>query len=678
MVSGAVSTWRDGWYLSTYLTPPGIPRLLGVWPRHDNNVSLWRKEGDSVFLARNWEMERLSGLKQHGAGFATAADAWDFLDDLLRSEGVRRDELEAVWGTPWLGPQVAYPVFADDLPTHSFAHLFSAAMMDSTRFHSGHILCLAVDGLPDSMLDRPRDFYAGAYVDNGLVTYFPVESPGRLYDSARELFGLRAGSLMALATASSADCGDDIEQVLGELEFWGVGDGTSGDPEVVRNARVAIDRAHGIALAALADGSARNLDGRFSEHENLVSMTMKLVQAACMRVMERNVDRAIERFSIDCAETDLALSGGFALNCPGNSHLVQRYGFRDFLAPPCVNDSGQSIGLALAMFSAGDEQIAFRLPGAYLGPEVGPAPDVGDFDGLVASVAPWDPDTLVADLQRGPVAWLEGASEVGPRALGHRSLLADPTRTASKDALNEIKRRQWWRPVAPMVLAEHAADWFAGAVDSPYMLRTFPIRADRRDLIPAVSHLDDSARVQTVPRDSGGLLRAAIEAFHAMSGVPILCNTSLNDAGEPIIETVAEAITFCLRRGVPLLYIDGTRVELAVAGLTAPETPSPRERHRFARLDHTAHAALEAEVNPHGLTPVELYAYLETPRLHQYDPTIAADAAAIRAELARWFTENPSEQNRVEAYLDRVRRIYGPDPTTHAPPTKRVPDGSLD
>ncbi|HEY5837248.1 carbamoyltransferase C-terminal domain-containing protein [Streptomyces sp.] len=612
---------------------------------------------------RNWEMERLSGLKQHGAGFTTAADAWAFLDGLLRSENVRREELQAVWGTPWLGAEVTYPVFAEDLPMHSFAHLFSAVMMESARFHGGRILCLAVDGLPDCFLDRPRNYYAGAYVDHGVATYFPVESPGRLYDSARELFGLRAGSLMALATASQADCGGDGEQVLGALEFWGVGDGTSGDPQVVRNARVAVDRAHEIARAALADGSARGLDDRFSEHENLVSMTMKLVQAACLRVMERNVDRAVERFGIDCAETDLALSGGFALNCPGNSHLVERYGFRGFLAPPCVNDSGQSIGLALAMFSAGGERIDFRLPGAYLGPEVGPAPAVGDFDGLVASVDTWDPDVFVADLGRGPVGWLEGASEVGPRALGHRSLLADPTRTASKDALNEIKRRQWWRPVAPMVLAEHAADWFVGAVDSPYMLRTFPIRENRRKLIPAVSHLDDSARVQTVPRDSGGLLRAAIEAFHAASGVPILCNTSLNDAGEPIIETVAEAVTFCLRRGVPLLYVNGARVELNVAGRTAPEEPSPREAHRFARLDSAAHATLEAAVNPHGLTPVELYTYLETPRLHRHDPTIAADAAAIRAELARWFAGNPSEQDRVETYLDRVRSMYGPAST---------------
>ncbi len=658
---GGSSCWLpDGWYLSTYLTPPGIPRFLGVWPRHDNNISLWRKRGHALSLIRNWELERQSGLKQHGAGSTTVTDAWTFIDGLLEAEGVRREDLQAVWGTPGLSDGAGYPVFADNLPVHSFAHLFSAAMVDSARYRHGRILCLAVDGLPDFLLDRPTHYYAGAYIDRGDATYFPVESPGRLYDAARELFDLQAGSLMALATASPADCGGDPADVLGTLEFWGVGAGTPSAPEVVRNGHTAVGRAHAMAEAAVAEGAATGLDSRFSTREHVISMTMKLVQAACMLIMERNVDRAITRFGIECAGTDLALAGGFALNCPCNSHLMSRYGFRDFLAPPCVNDSGQSIGLALAMFGASGEPVEFTLPGAYVGPEVGPAPAAGDFDGLVAAVDGWNPEVFVDDLSRGPVAWLEGASEIGPRALGHRSLLADPTRTASKDVLNEIKRRQWWRPVAPVVLAEDVDDWFVDAADSPYMLRTFTILDDCRERIPAVSHLDDSARVQTVPVDTTGMLRAAIEAFREATGVPMLCNTSLNDAGEPIIESVAEAVTFCHRRGVATLYVDGTRVELDLTAYAAPASPAPRAAHHFSRLDPAAHAALGAGVNPHGLSPVELYAYLENPALRRFDLTRAEDAVALRDEIGRWFDENSVERDRIAAYLDRVARKFGP------------------
>ncbi len=657
---------RNGWYLSTYLTPPGISRVLDVWPRHDNNISLWRKVGRKVTLCRNWEMERLSGLKQHGAAFATVAEAWEFIERLLHSEGLRRDDIQAVWGTPGLDGAVEYPTFADDLPVHSFAHLFSAAMMDSKRFYQERILCFAVDGLPDFFLDRPRHYYAGAYVERGETTYFPVESPGRLYDSARELFGLQAGSLMALATASRADCGGDPAEVLGTLAFWGVGDGSSGAPEVVRNAHTVVRRAHALAEAAVADGMAADgaaavLDDRFSVRENVISMTMKLVQAACMRVMERNVERAIERFGIVCDQTYLAMAGGFALNCPGNSHLMSQYGFREFMAPPCINDSGQSIGLALAMFLADGEPIEFSFPGAHLGPEVSAETELDAHADVITAVTDWDAATFVADVRAAPVAWVEGASEIGPRALGHRSLLADPTDAAAKDALNELKRRQWWRPVAPVVLAEKAADWFEDAVDSPYMLRTFVIRAEQRERIPAVSHLDDSARIQTVRPDSTGWLRRALEAFDNATGVPMLCNTSLNDKGSPIAQTATDAIAFCQGRGVGILYVDGRRVALNLASRAAPENPAARTSYpHFARLGRQAHHDLNAVLNPHGLSSIELYAYLENPALRRFALDQCADASALRDELTRWFAACPEERDRIAGYLDGVRRRHRP------------------
>ena len=218
----------------------------------------------------------------------------------------------------------------------------------------------------------------------------------------------------------------------------------------------------------------------------------------------------------------------------------------------------------------------------------------------------------------GPVAWADGRAEVGPRALGHRSLLADPRRSATKDRLNEVKQRQWWRPVAPIVLEDQVGEWFDGGRRSPSMLETFAVRAERRDQVPAIAHLDGTARVQTLaPSDDEALYRA-IQAFSATTGVPMLCNTSLNDKGEPIVATASQALNFCLRKGIGVAYLGGRRVALRPAGpgLPAlPDGPGERQGHLFAGQEPERDAIWHRWLDG-GLGPEELYVLTRSPELH--------------------------------------------------------------
>ena len=142
------------------------------------------------------------------------------------------------------------------------------------------------------------------------------------------------------------------------------------------------------------------------------------------------------------------------------------------------------------------------------------------------------------------VGWFEGRMEFGPRALGARSILADARDPGVRDRINRtVKFREDFRPLAPAVLLEHAADWFDSVEPSPFMLRTFATRPERREAIPAVVHVDGSARVQTVGPDDGQPdFRRLIERFHDATGVPLLVNTSLNIRGQPIVRTPQQAI----------------------------------------------------------------------------------------------------------------------------------------
>jgi carbamoyltransferase len=242
--------------------------------------------------------------------------------------------------------------------------------------------------------------------------------------------------------------------------------------------------------------------------------------------------------------SSLTMAGGVALNCVANSRLARCGPFRRIWVQPAAGDSGTALGAAL--------HVAHQL-GDRVGPMRTAALGRGFDDRQVEAAlrtaeVPYErpediavaaAEILAAD---GIVAWFQGRSEFGPRALGHRSLLAHPGRAENLERLNDVKGREQFRPVAPMVLAERAADIFRGPLPSPYMLFTHEVEPAWRDQIPAVVHVDGTARIQTVHRRDEPLVAAMLDAFEARTGLPVVVNTSLNTAGRPMVDDPRDAL----------------------------------------------------------------------------------------------------------------------------------------
>jgi predicted NodU family carbamoyl transferase len=620
----------DEYYLSTYLTPPGRRSVLS--PRHDQNLALWRRDAHEVELVRLWELERISGHKHHHPPLHTEDRVRELLAGLLAEEGLSVDDVTASWGTPGLPAYrpIPVPAGAGDFPVHSLGHLFSGLLRDTRTFREETIIGLAVDGGPDHVQDEEtKDFwYAGGVARQGEMTFLPVESPGPLYTAAETVFGNEPGTLMALASACRTEIAYDTAAAAASVRLHG--------------GRTAPWRAaHQLVRAAVTE-ARRQLQGaapdpQFTADENLQSAVMKVVQRVCELVAIRNVERLLALGGVSATDCHLATSGGFALNCPTNSLLMDHFDFRSLLTPPSANDSGQSLGLGLlALHSSGlldDRDL--DVTSAYYGRPV------RDADAALAEFAPWidsvddfTADRFVEDLTEGVVAWVDGAGEIGPRALGHRSLLGDPRSAKVKDRLNELKQRQWWRPVAPVVLAEYAADWFDSDRTSPYMLETAQVRPEVRDRVPAVLHLDGSARHQCVTVAANPRLHQAIDAFREATGVPLLCNTSLNDRGEPIVDTAAEALTFAVRKALGVVYLEGRRIALRL-GPPAPSGPRPRARGPLFAGQEAVRDAHWRYWRELGYTEAAMFLLSGTPGLR------TAPVAEVNAEAEQEASGNP-------------------------------------
>ncbi len=250
----------------------------------------------------------------------------------------------------------------------------------------------------------------------------------------------------------------------------------------------------------------------------------------------------------------LCYAGGTALNAVLNARLVRETPFEDVFVQPAANDAGTAIGSALYVDHAvlGNPR-RYVMQSAALGPSYSDgacrrALTVAGLEGreLQDHERAREVAQLLADGK--VVAWFEGRMEVGPRALGHRSILADPRRSEMKDVINaKVKHREGFRPFAPAVLVEATQDYFDWDRPSPFMLFVAKVLPERRATIPAVLHVDGTARLQTVDRSSNPPFRELLEAFASLTGVPVLLNTSFNVMGEPIVCSPDDAIA-CFRK----------------------------------------------------------------------------------------------------------------------------------
>ncbi|OSM00088.1 carbamoyltransferase family protein [Magnetofaba australis] len=334
-------------------------------------------------------------------------------------------------------------------------------------------------------------------------------------------------------------------------------------------------------FADLFGGPARVSEERLTQRE------MDLA-ASVQAVVEETVLRLARSTAAESGQKNLCLAGGVALNCVANGKILRDGAFENIWIQPAAGDAGGALGAALAAYYwhgdkprtvAGDGRDAMK--GSYLGPEFKQDDIEKSLEGEGAVFHALEDAELfdkVADDLAGEraVGWFSGRMEFGPRALGGRSILGDPRSPKMQSTLNlKVKFRESFRPFAPSVLREHVGDWFELDADSPYMLLVDGVKEDKRRAmtdaeeslfgieklnvprseIPAVTHVDYSARIQTVHADTNPRYHNLISAFHAKTGCPVVVNTSFNVRGEPIVCTPQDAYRRFMRTNIETLVV---------------------------------------------------------------------------------------------------------------------------
>ena len=257
---------------------------------------------------------------------------------------------------------------------------------------------------------------------------------------------------------------------------------------------------------------------------------------------------------------NLCLAGGVCLNCQMNSVVLGKGPFQHLFVPPPAGDSGTAIGAAKELYHGlyGGKQREV-LESAFLGPEYSEEECLQALSDTRLPVKTLhDPARVCAEfLAEGKiVGWFQGRMEIGPRALGNRSILADPRPPEMKDILNErVKFREGFRPFAPAILEDQCGVFFETSTPSPFMLRVYRVKPGKKALIPSVVHVDGTCRVQTVNPKKHPLLFNVIKHFEAMTGIPVILNTSFNLRGEPIVRTPCDALRTFSRSGMDALFL---------------------------------------------------------------------------------------------------------------------------
>ena len=334
------------------------------------------------------------------------------------------------------------------------------------------------------------------------------------------------------------------------------------------------------AFSQLFGGPPRVPESKLTQREMDLA---KSVQVVCEEIMLRMAQTAYRETGLE----NLCLAGGVALNCVANGRVLREGPFKRLWIQPAAGDAGGALGVAQLIWHRYCKQARSVTPGtdgmrgAYLGPDFTPDEIAAFLQSVGAPAERLDRDVLlrrVAELLAGEkvIGWFDGRMEFGPRALGARSILGDPRSPRMQAQMNlKIKFREGFRPFAPSVLRERASDYFELDVDSPYMLLVAPIKAARqipmtdgerqlwgidqlnvvRSDIPAVTHIDYSARVQTVRRETNPNYYDLIKQFERLTGCAVLVNTSFNVRGEPIVCTPADAYRCFMRTHIDHLVL---------------------------------------------------------------------------------------------------------------------------
>ena len=484
-----------------------LPELAAAWCLETAGL----KPGDLDAVAYSFD----PGLTRDAAELGLA-DPWDH----LRVDYARRAPQFLAAALPGLDPEQVRFV------PHHVAHAASAGL--SVPEDSA---VLVLDGRGEV-----ASHLSGVYRDGALTVLAGQELPhslGLLYEDLTRHLGFLHSSdeykVMALASFGTPRFLPLLRELVHANDDGGF----------------TVERIDWSALA-----KARSADGEMTDaHADLASSVQ-------VRLEEVLLDLA--RWTYDAAggPKTLTMAGGTALNCVANARIAAEGPYERVWVQPAAGDSGTALGAALSVSREGGPVVPFA--GADLGR--GWTDEELEAELKRAALPDTRPESIAAEAARvladnGIVAWYQGRSEYGPRALGHRSLLAHPGDPDTQTRMNNVKGREQFRPIAPMVRAERFADIFDGVYPSPYMLFVHRVKPEWKDRIPAVVHVDGTARVQTVHTETEPVVAEMLAEFERLTGLPVVVNTSLNTAGRPMVDTPREAMELFGSAPVDLLAL---------------------------------------------------------------------------------------------------------------------------
>lgn len=536
------------------------PWILGISASHNGSVCLLK--GDEIVVAV--QEERLSQLKRHRifAGEDSLALAYclsyagieprDLRLVVFCIQGRSQDQIHDIRRNPLLN------VIANQIPTLFIPHHYGHALSAFATSGFDEAAILVVDGAGSPVADLTAgeqkvihgnlndswetiSFYSASDTSVEPLEKHVVERGAwfEMHDSGMPEFGSLGGMFSAAAQQIFGNP-TDAGKVMGLAPY--------GEPQISASNFFECSNSvfHFKSIVPRQFNHDERWPARKSEYEVLAASVQSALEEALLHLLRRLRNA--------CKSQNLCYAGGVALNSVANERIINESGFENVYIMPAAEDSGPAVGAAYyGLWQLTGHNSRRRLVHDALGRPY-PSSCVSSACDKTPPLKVMNSGNVISDsvdlLRDGKIiGWFDGRSELGPRALGQRSILCDPRRPNAKEVLNSrVKRREAFRPFAPAVLLEEAEEWFEfrdTSSESPFMLRVCKLKADRRDEVPAIVHVDGTGRLQTLTREANGRFYELVKKFHDQTGVPMILNTSFNTAGQPIVETPSDALA-CL------------------------------------------------------------------------------------------------------------------------------------
>lgn len=488
----------------------------------------------------------------------TVAVGWDFnaVFDNIGKEGPTDEQLLDLYLPADKFKYTRRPSLA--VVPHHLAHAASAYYLSGFD----ESLVFVVDGQGES---QATSVYQAKGKDLSLVTQLPVkDSLGYFYEAASEFVGLSrldAGKTMGLASYGEPRYSFDAITLTDNGYAMTIEHPQQTEmdlqQEVTKAWTTYLEEQFGQPNEPVVVYDASK--ARFSKKTQFPQHYMDLA-ASAQKTLEDTVRHMVDVYTRRDKPSNLCIAGGVGLNCSMNGVIAREGQVQELFVPPFAGDAGVAVGAALYV---AEKKPSTPLTSAALGPEfsqevINATLDTYGIEYTLVDDISTEVAKLVADNK--VVDWFQGRMEAGPRALGNRSIIGNPTRRDTHERLNNIKNREQWRPLAPSFLAEKLPEYMTDASDSPFMLRAFHVRPEMRDKIPAAVHIDGTSRAQTVTQEANPLYYKMIQEFEKLTGIPAVMNTSFNLEDEPIVCSPRDAIRTFFSSGADYLAIGNALV----------------------------------------------------------------------------------------------------------------------